>query len=72
MDWGEEICGELDRRIDALQKVSCRDNTKLFQNSVVKLNLTEVHNKNILVPVDKTSVAIIIRRLYAFTLIKEF
>ena len=49
-----------------------RNKITLFQDSVVKVALTELHNKYIIVPVDKTSVVLIIRRFYAFTLTNKF
>ena len=63
MSWRERMQIELDGRIDVLQKVSYRNNSAFFQNTVVAQALSELHNNDVLVPFYKASgnVAIICR-----------
>ena len=72
MSWRERMQIELDGRIDVLQKVSYRNNSAFFQNTVVTQALSELHNNDVLVPFYKASgnVAIICRRFYALRLLK--
>ena len=74
IDCRESIRIELDRRVYALQKMSYRNNLKVFQDSVVKQAFTELYYRYVLVHVDKTTsnTVIICRRLYALTLITKF
>ena len=56
-----------------LQKVSYRNISTLYQNSVVKQPFRELHNNYVLVPVDKATgnVTIICWEFYELALIKE-
>ena len=56
-----------------LEKKSLRNNGALFQNSAVTQPLTELHNKYVLISVDKATcnIAIICSRFYALTWTKK-
>ena len=70
--WKEMAKGQIEERISNLKQNFKEPTGKVLQNVDVKACLSELHNKYVFVPADKTpnSIIIICKRYYIETLIK--
>ena len=71
--WKEMVKGQIEERISKLKQNFKQPTGKVLQNADVKACLSDLHNKYVFIPADKTPNNIIItcKRYYLETLIKE-
>ena len=71
--WKEMVKGQIEERISKLKQNFKQPTGKVLQNADVKACLSDLHNKYVFVPADKTpnNIIIICKRYYIETLIKE-
>ena len=71
--WKEMVKGQLEERISKLKKNFKQPTGKVLQNSDVKVCLSDLHNKYVSVPADKTpnNIIIICKKYYIDTLVEE-